>query len=154
MLGAAVIGGWHVYLRIVKIQGYRHVGWYLPRYLRCYIIIALFFLFFLLFEISCTQNYVSTSKKGARKKKKKKEKEKRSTTIFHQQLINKVYPTVNRAIYFSAHNSMPNTKALAHVRFEISCTQRYVSSFEKGATARPPEKKAGTGCSKPNDVVS
>ena len=89
-------------------------------------------------------------KKGPEKKKTKK----RSTTIFHQQLINKVYPTVNRVIYFSAHNSMPNTKALAHVLFEMSCTQRYVSSFEKGGTARPPEKKPGAGCSKPNDVVS
>ena len=48
--------------------------------------------------------------------------------------IRRIYPKVTRSS--TAQNSMPNMKAQTHVRFEISCTQSYVPTFESGAKLR------------------
>ena len=39
---------------------------------------------------------------------------------------------VNQMIFFSAPTSIPNMKALAQIRFEISCTQDFQNLFSKG----------------------
>ena len=41
-------------------------------------------------------------------------------------------PKVNQVIFFSAPTSIPNMKALAQIRFEISCTPDYQNLFSKG----------------------
>ena len=41
-------------------------------------------------------------------------------------------PKVNQVIFFSAPTSIPNMKALAQIRFEISCTQDFQNLFSKG----------------------
>ena len=41
-------------------------------------------------------------------------------------------PNVNQVISFSAPTSIPNMKALAQIRFEISCTQDFQNLFSKG----------------------
>ena len=41
-------------------------------------------------------------------------------------------PKVNQVIFFSAPTSIPNMKALAQIRFEISCTQDFQYLFSKG----------------------
>ena len=54
------------------------------------------------------------------------------------------YLNVILVIYFSAQNSMPNIKALAHILFEIPSSQCNVLNFKKGHTStitHPPEKK-------------
>ena len=39
---------------------------------------------------------------------------------------------VNQVIFFSIPTSIPNMKALAQIRFEISCTQDFQNLFSKG----------------------
>ena len=41
-------------------------------------------------------------------------------------------PKVNQVIFFSAPTSILNMKALAQIRFEISCTQDFQNLFLKG----------------------
>ena len=42
------------------------------------------------------------------------------------------FSKVNQVIYSSAPTSIPNTKALAQILFEISCTQDFQILFSKG----------------------
>ena len=41
-------------------------------------------------------------------------------------------PKVKQVMLFSAPTSIPNMKALAQIRFEISCTQDFQNLFSKG----------------------
>ena len=42
------------------------------------------------------------------------------------------FSKVNQVIYSSARTSIPNIKALAHILFEISCTQDFQILFSNG----------------------
>ena len=42
------------------------------------------------------------------------------------------FSKVNQVIYSAAPTSIPNIKALAQIRFEISCTQDFQILFSKG----------------------
>ena len=68
--------------------------------------------------------------------------------IVHNSIkIHRIYSKGNQVIYFSAKKIMPNVKAQGHILFEISCTQRYNSNFQKvhnSTITRPPEKKKNT----------
>ena len=47
-------------------------------------------------------------------------------------ILDRESPKVNQVIVFSAPTSIPNMKALAQIRFEISCTQDFQNLFSKG----------------------